>query len=66
MGERTRVIVDSVADGVALARSAAEAPEIDGTVRIEPAGKLRAGDWADVEIVAADAYDLAARLTQDA
>ena len=66
VGERTRVIVDSVADGVALARSAAEAPEIDGTVSIEPAGKLRAGEWADVEIVAADAYDLAARLTQGA
>jgi ribosomal protein S12 methylthiotransferase len=66
VGERTRVIVDSVADGVALARSAAEAPEIDGTVSIEPAGNLRAGEWADVEIVAADAYDLAARLTQSA
>jgi len=63
VGTRTRVLVDSVADGVALARSAAEAPEIDGTVRVEPAGSLRQGDWADVEIVAADAYDLAARLT---
>jgi ribosomal protein S12 methylthiotransferase len=67
VGERTRVLIDSVADGVALARSAAEAPEIDGIVRIEPAGGVRAGEFADVEIVAADAYDLAARLTpQDA
>jgi ribosomal protein S12 methylthiotransferase len=66
VGERARVIVDSVADGVALARSAAEAPEIDGTVRVEPPGTLRAGEWADVEIVAADAYDLAARLTPSA
>ena len=33
-----------------------------GVVRIEHAGGLRAGDWADVEIVAADAYDLAGRL----
>ena len=63
IGERTRVLVDSVVDGVALARSAAEAPEIDGTVRIESAESVRAGEFADVEIVAADAYDLAARLT---
>jgi ribosomal protein S12 methylthiotransferase len=63
VGERTRVLIDSVADGVALARSAAEAPEIDGIVRIEAADSLRAGEFADVEIVAADAYDLAARLT---
>jgi ribosomal protein S12 methylthiotransferase len=66
IGERTRVLIDSVTDGVALARSAAEAPEIDGTVRIETAAKLRAGEFADVEIVAADAYDLAARLTPEA
>jgi hypothetical protein len=31
-------------------------------VRIAKAGKLRAGDWADVEITSADAYDLNARL----
>jgi ribosomal protein S12 methylthiotransferase len=61
--------VDEVADGRAVARSAADAPQIDGVVRIEPAGKLRAGDWADVRIVGADAYDLTGRLeprrTQD-
>ena len=57
-----RVLVDEVTQGGALARSAAEAPQIDGVVRIAEAGKLRAGDWAEVQIVGADAYDLTGRL----
>jgi ribosomal protein S12 methylthiotransferase len=57
-----RVLVDSVEKNVAIARSEADAPEIDGVVRIGKAGKLRAGDWAEVEITSADAYDLTARL----
>jgi len=64
IGTRVRVLVDEVSEGAAQARSAAEAPQIDGVVRIANAGKrLRPGDWADVEIVDADAYDLAGRLT---
>jgi len=58
--------VDEVSGDVAIARSAADAPQIDGVVRIAlPGGsvRVRAGDWADVEIVSADAYDLAGRLT---
>lgn len=62
VGQRLRVLVDSVTDGVASARSAADAPQIDGVVRIGAAGKLRAGAWADVEIVASDSYDLTGRL----
>jgi len=62
VGRRTRVLVDTVEDGVALARSAAEAPQIDGVVRIPAPGTLRAGDWAEVQIVAADDYDLTGRL----
>src|SRR5262249_13222776 len=34
VGTRVRVLVDEVVDGVALARSAAEAPQIDGVVRL--------------------------------
>jgi ribosomal protein S12 methylthiotransferase len=74
VGERTRVLVDTVAeDGTARARSAGEAPEIDGVVRLAPEAKdvtgdsrsarLRAGEWADVEIVGHDTYDLTGRLT---
>ena len=63
VGKRMRVLVDSVeADGTVIARSAADAPEIDGLVRISGPGlKLKAGDWADVEITSADAYDLHAK-----
>ena len=45
----------------AIARSEGDAPEIDGVVRIGAAGGLSAGDFADVEIVGADAYDLEAQ-----
>ena len=67
VGKRMRVLVDEASGDVAIARSAAEAPQIDGVVRISlPRGsaRLRAGDWADVKIVAADAYDLTGRLTR--
>jgi len=65
IGTRVRVLVDEVQTGTASARSAAEAPQIDGVVRIaDAAARLQPGDWAQVEIVDADAYDLAGRLTQ--
>jgi ribosomal protein S12 methylthiotransferase len=62
VGKRIEVLVDSVADGTATARSQADAPEIDGVVRIEQASGLNPGDLAKVEVVGADAYDLTARL----
>jgi ribosomal protein S12 methylthiotransferase len=62
VGRRMRVLVDTVDKTTAIARSEADAPEIDGVVRIPKAGKLRPGDWADVEIVSADAYDLTGKL----
>ena len=65
VGRKMRVLVDSIDKTTAIARSEADAPEIDGVVRITRAGKLRAGDWADVEITSADAYDLKARLLPD-
>jgi ribosomal protein S12 methylthiotransferase len=62
VGRKMRVLVDAVEKNTAIARSEADAPEIDGVVRIAKAGKLRAGDWAEVEITGADAYDLQARI----
>jgi ribosomal protein S12 methylthiotransferase len=65
VGRTLRVLVDEVNEDGAIARSSADAPEIDGTVRIaKPVKKLQAGDWADVEITAADAYDLAGKLVR--
>ena len=65
VGQRCRVLVDRVQRGVALARSYAEAPDIDGLVRIGAAGGVRAGDWCDVVIASAGTYDLRARLASD-
>jgi len=64
VGRRMRVLVDSVEKNGAVARSEADAPEIDGVVRISDAKKLKIGDWADVEITSADAYDLQARVVE--
>jgi ribosomal protein S12 methylthiotransferase len=61
VGRRLRVLVDSVKDGAAVARSEGDAPEIDGVVRIADAGRIRAGEFTDVEIVDSTAYDLAGR-----
>ena len=61
VGSRCRVLIDSVERGAATARSAGEAPEIDGIVRVRGASKLKVGEFAQVEITAAGTYDLEAR-----
>ncbi|MCR9256547.1 MAG: 30S ribosomal protein S12 methylthiotransferase RimO [Alphaproteobacteria bacterium] len=58
IGTRQRVLVDSVEDGMAGARTRYDAPEIDGVVHIEGAGDLKPGDFATVDIVDADDHDL--------
>jgi len=67
VGQQMQVLVDEIdpETGVAQARSAADAPEIDGLVLIEDAGHLTPGSWAEVEIVAADTYDLQGKLLED-
>ena len=47
---------------VALARTPADAPEIDGVVRIRDAAHVPAGAFATVRITGADAHDLTAEL----
>jgi len=61
VGRRCRVLIDTIEDGVAIARSAGDAPEIDGVVRIRGAGRLKVGEFAEVQITAAGTYDLEAR-----
>jgi ribosomal protein S12 methylthiotransferase len=55
-----RCLVDLLEDGIAVARSSADAPEIDGLVHIQNAGEagLRVGDFVDVEITESDEHDL--------
>jgi len=58
VGKRIKVLVDEATPEEALARSAAEAPEIDGVVKIENPGALAPGDWTEVTITRSDNHDL--------
>jgi len=62
VGRKMQVLVDRIEGNEAIARSASDAPEIDGTVRILAARGVKVGDFADVRITRAGAYDLEARL----
>ncbi len=61
VGLEMRVLVDQIDGDMAVARSSSDAPEIDGVVRIRGARHAKVGDWAEVRIERADAYDLEAR-----
>jgi ribosomal protein S12 methylthiotransferase len=56
------VLVDEVSEQGAIARSEADAPEIDGRVLIEDGAALKVGDWAQVKITRAEAHDLTGKL----
>ncbi|MCR2830042.1 30S ribosomal protein S12 methylthiotransferase RimO [Acidithiobacillus ferrooxidans] len=59
VGQRQRMLVDAVGRGGKItARSASDAPEIDGVVHLGKAAGLKVGDWVEVEISRADAHDL--------
>jgi len=58
VGKELAVLVDSVEGNHAKARSAADAPEIDGIVYVENARWLKPGQFAQVRITGADEHDL--------
>jgi ribosomal protein S12 methylthiotransferase len=62
VGRTLDVLVDAIDGDTAIARSAADAPEIDGVVRIARGGKLQVGAFARVVVTGADAHDLDARI----
>jgi ribosomal protein S12 methylthiotransferase len=62
-GSTMRVLIDRIEGDTAVARSTSDAPEIDGVVRIRGARNLSVGDWAEVRITKAGAYDLEAKLS---
>ena len=71
VGETLTVLVDAIAetdDGevVALGRSYADAPEIDGKVVIRAPEGVEPGDFVEVEIDEADDYDLYGGLAEEA
>jgi ribosomal protein S12 methylthiotransferase len=59
VGRKLEVLVDSVRrDGVGVARSKGDAPEIDGHVFVRGATGLKPGDLLDVRVNRTEAYDL--------
>jgi ribosomal protein S12 methylthiotransferase len=62
IGKKYKVLIDAVDKNGATARSAADAPEIDGVVYVKlpyaPERKLKVGEFIEVTVTAADAHDL--------
>ncbi len=58
VGRTVRALVDSVDAEGAIARTSADAPEIDGLLRIRDGQKLKPGQFVDVLVDAADEHDL--------
>jgi ribosomal protein S12 methylthiotransferase len=64
VGQTLQVLVDEVDEEGAIARSKADAPEIDGLVFLPEAFDLEPGDFVQARITAADAYDLWGEVVQ--
>jgi ribosomal protein S12 methylthiotransferase len=62
IGRTMQVLVDEVDEEGAVARSAADAPEIDGSVFLENAAHLTVGEMVMVKIIDSDEHDLWADL----
>jgi ribosomal protein S12 methylthiotransferase len=62
LGRTLTVLVDEAGPDGAVARSAADAPEIDGTVLISDGQQLKPGQFVQVVVEAASEHDLHARL----
>jgi ribosomal protein S12 methylthiotransferase len=60
VGTTQQVLVDEVQGSNAVARSRADAPEIDGLVSVKGARGVKVGEFLKVKITAAGEHDLAA------
>lgn len=58
VGQTLTVLVDQVDGKGAVARSAADAPEVDGQVYVPAADGMRPGEFHSVRVVAAGEHDL--------
>ncbi|BCD98227.1 30S ribosomal protein S12 methylthiotransferase RimO [Marinagarivorans cellulosilyticus] len=58
IGSVREVLIDSVEPGVAIGRTAADAPEIDGIITLDDDYGLQPGHRLNVRITDADEYDL--------
>ena len=64
VGETLTVLIDGHDGKDAIARSAADAPEIDGTVRIAGGTRIAAGTFVRVTVTGAAEHDLEASLAR--
>ena len=64
IGKTMKVLVDEIDKDGAIARSSADAPEIDGLVYIADGLHLNPGDFVEVQITDSDTHDLWAELVQ--
>ena len=64
VGRVEQVLIDEVVEEGAVARSKADAPEIDGQVFIDGATHLKVGDLVMVEIEEVDDYDMWGKLLE--
>ena len=62
IGKTLKALVDHVDGDGAIARTSADAPEIDGVLRIRDGQKLKVGQFVDVVVEAADEHDLTGRI----
>jgi ribosomal protein S12 methylthiotransferase len=62
VGQTLTVLVDEVGEDGAIARSSADAPEIDGVVHVARSRKLKVGEFAQVRVTASDAHDVHAAI----
>ena len=66
VGRRMVVLVDELAEDGVIARSEADAPEIDGLVFVQTSDEeIQIGDFIEVEITSADEHDLWAEPVYD-
>ncbi len=64
VGTTLSVLVDGIEeDGTVIARSYADAPEIDGLVIVQPTEKANVGEFLDVTIINSDEHDLYAEIS---
>ena len=65
IGREIEVLVDAVDDEGTIARSASDAPEIDGLVFIDEFFDAEPGDFLRVKVVDADEHDLYAEIAEE-
>ncbi|PSJ17774.1 30S ribosomal protein S12 methylthiotransferase RimO [Nitrosomonas supralitoralis] len=58
VGQKMTVMIDELTENEVIARSSADAPEIDGLVYVKNAEQMQPGDFIEVQVTGSDAHDL--------